>query len=445
MKPGESTSISTALPGGSAAGSKERGTFFRQSGWMAAAAMLGGLFNMASNFIAQRMPQGGQFNIFDTALSALGILAIPALGMQTAFAAQAAGTESDERRRELGTTMRWASGLLGVGWLLMAAGGWLRQRELMAAYNLTQPAMLWVLLLIVLATLWTSVLFGTLQGRQDFLTLGWVTLLNGVGRFAVLFVVVRGLRGGALSGLIGVLAGTMLVLGIVLWRAWPFLTAPRGPFHWGPWIQRLLPVTIALGALTIIMQADALVVREKLQPFLTDDEIDGYSAVRKIAQALVFVIGAVTAVMFPKVARSFQRSEKTEVLKLTLLLTAAIGIGGAALASAFPDLPLRILSPGRLIASKALVPAYCWALVPVALANVMIWSLLARESYRIVPWLAALAVGYRIALDAFHARLLTVIAVVGAFGLLLLAVCGFFLWLDGRKHRPLTAKLPVSN
>ena len=44
-----------------------RGAFFRQSGWMAVAAMGGGAFNMASFFVAQRMPQG-QFNIFDTAL-----------------------------------------------------------------------------------------------------------------------------------------------------------------------------------------------------------------------------------------------------------------------------------------------------------------------------------------------------------------------------------------
>src|SRR4051812_14506624 len=76
----------------------ERGTFFRQSGWMASAAILGGLFNTASNFVAQRMPEAGQFNIFNTALSALSILGIPALGMQTVFAAQAAGSESESGR-----------------------------------------------------------------------------------------------------------------------------------------------------------------------------------------------------------------------------------------------------------------------------------------------------------------------------------------------------------
>jgi O-antigen/teichoic acid export membrane protein len=305
--------------------------------------------------------------------------------------------------------------------------------------------MLWVLLFIVLVTLLVSVLYGTLQGRQDFLTLGWVTLLNGLGRFLVLFAVVRGLNGGALGGLIGVLAGSALVLAIVVWRTWRLLAGPRGVFPWRKWLQRLIPVTVGLGALSFIMQADALVVREKLQPLLTPDEVDGYSAVRKIAQALVFVIGALTAVMFPKVARSFQRDEKTDVLKLTLLLTAIIGIAGATAATLFPEVPLRLLSPERLITSKSLVPAYCWALVPVALANVMIWSLLARECYRVVPWLAVLAGGYWIALQAFHDRLLIVIAVVGAFGVLLLAVCGIFLWLDGRKREKSMQEPALSN
>jgi len=410
---------------------------------MALAAMLGGVGNMAANFVAQRMPEG-QFNIFDTALSALGILGIPALGMQASFAAQAAGADSDDRRRELTATMRGAVGLLGIAWMMLAGWWLLRERQIIAAYNLTQPAMLWVLLSILLVTLLTPIPLGTLQGRQDFLVFGWATLLNGLGRFAVLFAVVRGLGGGALGGLIGVLAGAALVLGIVTWRTWPLLTGPRGVFQWRLWLRRLIPVTIGLGALSFIMQADAIVVREKLLPLLTPDEADGYSAVRKIAQALVFVIGALTAVMFPKVARSFQRAEKTDVLKLTLTLTAIIGIVGATAATLFPAVPLHLLSPDRLIQSKSLVPAYCWALVPVALASVMIWSLLARECYRVVPWLAVLAGGYWIALQTFHDRLMTVIALVGAFGMLLLSVCGIFLWLDGRKRGADTQAPPQS-
>lgn len=356
MKPAERVSPSTAAADAPTGSAMERGTFFRQSGWMALAATLGGVFNMAATFVAVRMP-GGQFNIFDTALSALAILAIPAVGVQASFAALAAGADGKERQRELAATMRGAALLLGLGWVLIAGWWLLRERQLMAAYNLTEPAMLWTLLFILLVTLLTPIPLGTLQGRQDFLVYGWAMLLNGLGRCVVLAGVVWGLKRGALGGLIGVLAGAALVLGLATWRAWPLVTAPRGAFLWREWLQRLIPVTIGLGALSFIMQAEALVVREKLQPLLTADEADGYSAVRKIAQALVFVIGALTAVMFPKVARSFQRSEKTDVLKLTLIMTVIIGVVGAATATLFPEVPLRLLSSGRLIASKTLVPA----------------------------------------------------------------------------------------
>jgi O-antigen/teichoic acid export membrane protein len=381
----------------------------------------------------------GEYNIFSTALSALGILSIPALGMQTVFAAQAAGSESDERRRELGATMRCGLGLLAVIWIGLAGWWFLREKQIMAAYSLTSPVMLWILLGIVLATLWTSVLYGTLQGRQEFLTLGSVTLLNGVGRFVVLFAVVYVLKGGAMGALLGVLAGTALVLGIVAWKSWPLLTAPSGIFRWREWLHRLIPLTVGLGALNYIMQADALVVREKLQPILAGNEVDGYSAVRSIGMALVFVVGGITTVMFAKVARSFHLSEKSEALKLTVLMTAAIGLAGAALATVFPELPLKILAGSRLLGSHTLVPPYCWALLPVALANVIIWSLLARESYRIVPWLFALAVAYRIALERFHDRLMTVILVLGIFGLLMLALCAICLKLDAGRAKPASA------
>lgn len=412
-----------------------RAVFFKQSGWMATAALLGGVLNMASNFVAQRMPEG-QFNIFDTALSALGILAIPAVGVQAAFAAQAAAADSDEQRRSLAAAMRGVLSWLGVVWAALAVVCVLWSERLTAAYNLSQPGMLWLLLFICLVTLVTPVPSGVLQGRQDFAWFGAATLMNGLGRFVVLALVVKLLAWGAMGALAGVLAGSMVVLALVAWRTRDALRADAGAFEWRGWLSRLVPVTFGLGALIFIMQADALIVRDKLQPLLTNDQTDGYSAVRKIAQAMVFMVGALVTVMFPKVARSFQRSEKSDVLKLTVGLTAAVGIAGAALATVYPELPLRLLSPGRLIASKSLVPIFCWAFVPLALSNVLVWNLLARECYRSVPWLVAVAAGYWWALNRFHESLLSVIIVLGVSGSVLLAVCGVFVWLEARSHAP---------
>jgi O-antigen/teichoic acid export membrane protein len=354
--------------------------------------------------------------------------------LQASFASQAAVADTEEARRQLASTARGALGLMGVVWLGIV-GWWLARHDAMrAAYQLSHPLSLWLVLFACLAALLAPVPLGVLQGRQDFLWFGWATLLNGVGRFVVLYAVVKVLGGGTMGALAGVLAGSLAVLALVLWRTRDTWLGAGGGFAWRPWLRRLVPVTVGLGALTFVMQADAIVVREHLRPQLTAAEADGYSAVRTIGLAMVFLVAALTSVMYPKVARSFQRSEKTDALKLTVWLTAGIGVGGALVATALPELPLRLLSPPALWGSKVLVPAFCWALVPVALANVLIWSLLARECYRSVPWLAAVAVAYWLALERFHGSLQTVITVMGLFGMVLLAVCAVFLRVGGGRR-----------
>ncbi len=412
--------------------SEGRATFFRQSGWMTLAALLSGAFNMASTFVAQRMPEG-QFNIFDTALSALGILTIPALGMQAAFAAQAAGAESDDRLGELAGTMRRALALLGLIWLALAGWWLLRTQAIMTAYKLTESAMLWVLLLIVLVNLLSPVPTGVIQGRQDFLWFGWANLLNGAGRFTVLWVVVHHLKLGALGALSGVLAGCLAVLGIVTWRAWPNLTFRHqvSATDWMLWFRRLLPVTLGLGALNFITQFDQLAQRGNL--LLSADDADGFSAVRKIALALVFVVGALTSVMYPKIARSFQQSQPSEVLKLTLILTCLIAIGGATVATLFPELPLKLLSPARLWFAQKWVPPYCWALVPLALSNVLIWNLMARECYRSIPWLVGIALISWFTLQNLGSSVIRIITIIGISNTVLCLICGFFAWRDLRQ------------
>src|SRR5262245_59691545 len=101
---------------------------------MTVATMLAGVFNVVSFSVAQRM-SGGEYNIFDMALSALGILAIPALGMQSSLAALAAGADTSERQRELSAAARGALGLLGAFWLGQAGWWFLRHEQIMEAYH----------------------------------------------------------------------------------------------------------------------------------------------------------------------------------------------------------------------------------------------------------------------------------------------------------------------
>jgi O-antigen/teichoic acid export membrane protein len=415
---------------------ESRATFFRQSGWMAFATIAGGLFNMLSTLVVFKMPDD-QVNAFDAALAALAIFGTPALGMQAAFAAQASVADDPDRMKSLAATMRGAFLWLTAGWAALAVLSVLFKDRILSLYGLSQPAFLWVLLALALVTLWTPVTNGTLQGRQDFLWFGLGTLLNGAGRLAVLVAVVLVLKLGALGGLVGVLGGSLAVFVLVTWRTRDVLATTGGRVDWRSFLRRAVPLTFGLGALVAIMQADALIVREKLKVLgLTTDEIVGYTAARRIGQVLVFVVGAVVSVMYPKVARSFQRTEATDVLKLTVSLTALVSIVGATVTSLVPQIPLRILAgSGASAESATLVVAFVWALVPLAISNVLVWNLLARECYRAVPFLVLVAGGCWLALRTYNDRLLTVITVVGISALAMLLVSTIFILIESRDRR----------
>jgi O-antigen/teichoic acid export membrane protein len=406
---------------------------------MAFAMMGGGVFNLLASLLVFKMP-GAQVNAFDTALAGLAILGTPALGLQAAFAAQAAVADDEAHLKSLAAMMRWALIWLGAGWALLAGVSLIFSGRILTLYNLNEPAFLWIFLALVLLTLWTPVATGVLQGRQDFLWFGTYSLLAGAGRFTALAIGVAVFKFGALGGLLGVLTGALVSFLLAAWRIAGVLTKKGVSAEWQGFLKKAFLLTLGLGALVTVMQADALIVREKIQSSLTTGEAVGYTAARRIGQVLVFLVGAVVSVMYPKVARSLRHSGTNDALRLTVGLTAAISLIGALTTSMVPGIPLRILAGAYASDESArLVVAYVWALVPLAISNVLVWNLMARECYRVVPILVAVAAGCWFALRAYCDRLLTVVAVVGAFYTLLLVVSAIFTLLDLRRDKPVAA------
>jgi O-antigen/teichoic acid export membrane protein len=152
----------------------------------------------------------------------------------------------------------------------------------------------------------------------------------------------------------------------------------------------------------------------------------GYNAARLVGAALVFLTAPLAVVLFPKIARSHALSEKSNVLLQALGATGLIGALAALASTLFPELPLRIMSGTQYIESAPLVPWFAWCMWPLAIANVLINNLLARERFAAVPWLLAVAAGYGITLQFRHDSFTTVIRTLGLFGLLLVVVCVVF-------------------
>lgn len=409
-------------------------TFFRQSGWLMVATMTSGVFMVAAHFVVNRIGPA-EYGVFFALLRVLQLMGIPAAGLQTVFAQQAAGALDERQRRLLAATTRAVlAGIFGV-WLLMVAVTFLGQKFWLAELKVTNPAALWITVAIALVFLWLPVLRGVLQGQQHFAGLGWVLILEGVGRFLAIGLSVW-LGGKAAGAMGGALAGQLAALAVGAWLTRAVWRGRGEGFAWRPWLSRVVPLTLGVGVLLLMMNADVVLVQTLFPP---TESSTLYMPAAMIGFALVNFTTPVAAVMFPKVARSAARTEPTDAARQALISVAVLG-GLAALAcTVLPELPLKIIYLRNRVFWQAapLVPWFAWCLLPLLLANVLVGSLLARGVFAVVPWLLVVAAGYVVALAVFSdswvrlapmAAFQQILQTLGLFNVALLGVAAWFTW-----------------
>jgi len=138
-------------------------------------------------------------------------------------------------------------------------------------------------------------------------------------------------------------------------------------------------------------------------------------------------------VMFPKLVQANVKSEKSNLFVLVVLGTAVLGLCGMlGLWLVGPVVVKMLYKSGDLSGTMALIPWYAGAMVPLALANVMVNDLMARARFQVVPYMVLLALAYGISLplilNRFPGRLEVVLQTLGGFNLLLFLICAWFVW-----------------
>ena len=389
---------------------------------MMLATVLGGVLMYAVHRVASHMPKG-EYGLFTTLLQVVSQMSIPAIGLQGVFARQAAASLHPEHEKELAAVFRGVlCGTFSI-WLLMIAVVWVLRDKILLSLGIANPAALWVTVLIGLTVLWRPVVMGIMQGRQNFLWLGWSSVLDGVVRFVGICVIVGLLAGYAAGAMTGVLCGSLLIILIGGWFSRDCFNAPAQSLNWRAWLAQVVPLAFGLGAGTFMLSADMLFVRA----FFSEEQTGYYAAAGMIGRALVYFTVALTAVMFPKLARSAALGERSHALFLALALTGLAGAAAAALCSLAPELPLRIIYDRSFLALSApLVPWFAWCMLPLTLATVLINGLMAQSRFAAVPWLLSVALGYALTLYFRHQSFIMVIQTLGIFSLIMLCVCVWF-------------------
>ena len=316
----------------------------------------------------------------------------------------------------LGTSLLWLIGALVV--LLL-------QNDILTRWKVGNPAGLWVTVLVLVFALWVPLFQGMLQGQQNFLWLGWSIMSNSIVRFTIAALAVLALGGLAAGMMTGVLAGMIAAVVIAIWQTRCLWRPPARRFYWRGLLREILPLMLGGFVVQFLFTADIMFVRA----YFPEAQVGFYDSAGTLSRALMWLVLPLAAVMFPRIVHSSAKAEKTNILGLVFAGTAVLSIVGAAALSLLGPLVVRIVNGRQFVeVASSLLPWYTFAMVPLSLANVLVNALLARSSFRIVPWLCLLAVAYVLGLTHFHDSLVMVLKTLGLANLLLLALCAWFTW-----------------
>jgi O-antigen/teichoic acid export membrane protein len=308
-----------------------------------------------------------------------------------------------------------------------------------------------VLLLTLAAGVFALLLpmvYGVLQGRQRFFWLGWAMLSLGVVRLGAAAGLVHFYGASALNGMVGVglgflcaflIAGTTSGLPSLHPGEWLRCVTQ---INWRALLKKFVPLSLGGGAGIYMMSVDMVVV----QRFFDKEQTGLYAAAGMIGRALIFFVGPMVMVMFPKIVRSRAEQKPTDVLRLTMMLTGGLCAMAGVLGSLVPELPLKLIYDESYLVVAPLVTWFIWAMIPLALAVVLVNNLLARSDYAVAYALPVVCAGYAVALVQAAPGLaeqtlefdvkayISVTKIIGAGNLAFLAVAGIFTWRHYRSE-----------
>jgi len=410
---------------------KPHAAFFRQSGWLMIANIAGGALTLGVHPLNK--------HISDAEYTAFGVLlmvvsCLPTMPLQMVFAQQSAVALATGRERQLAGMIRLAWLWTFIVWAVGAVTVFLLQGTIVKHWQLPGTAGLLITLPLLLMSLWMPMFTGVMQGRQDFFWIGWASIFTGVGRLGIAAFLVLALGFGAAGMMTGALFGIGLSAVIAIWRTRDIWTLPGEKYDMRGLLGQVLPLMLGFGACQFMFTSDTMYAKA----FFSPDDMKPYVAAGTLSRGLLWLVLPLAAVMFPKIVQSTVKRQKNDLFGMVVLGTAVIGICGVLGLWLVGPLVVKILYKAQDVAgTMALIPWYAGAMVPLAMANVMVNDLLARGRFGVVPFMVVLAVAYGFTLpwmlNHHPGHLEVLLQTLGAFNLLLFAICAWFVW--GRKGK----------
>jgi O-antigen/teichoic acid export membrane protein len=319
--------------------------------------------------------------------------------------------------------------------------------EVASTLKISSNLLVLLLAIGVVISLVSPVGQGTMQALQRFTAFGTMTVGNftlkltmGVG------MVLLGL--GVAGALGGVVIGIAFATGVsfFLVRRYFFLgsKAVEGKEIW----LFTIPATVAMLGFTILTQVD-VIIATSLLPL---EEASYYAAASSLAKIILFLPGAVSTVMFPKISKAHaEKGETHRILRTSFMMTLALSGMVVAVYLFFPDLVLSLLLPANpyrdLIAP--ILQGLGVAMLLLGLANLFMLYGLATDgkAYITIIGLSVLVLGALVGLTIasgtpFTSKILVLI--MNATGLFIVVLSGIYLIIVEREWRPVRPNGPTT-
>ena len=370
---------------------------------MVIATFAGGFFMALVHTVARKM--GNDYGSFVLLLRLLIIMGVPFAALQTIVARQTAAATDEMHEQQLVATTRALLLTTFLVWVFYAIALLTFAGPLSNLLRISSRASLYVTLMVALTGLWIPIFKGLLQGRHQFGGLGWLQVTDGVGRFAIMLVIVGALHGKVAGAMCATFAGqlvTAIIGGSLTWTIWT--TRPRVAFDWRGCFSVAIPLSFGLGTILLMSSIDMLFVKSLFE----EAQVTLYSGAMLTGFAIIQFIAPVALVMFARVTQSVARKENSDSLRMTLMATILFGCVAAVGCTLLPQLPLRLMyfTNPEMWKAAPLVPWFAWALLPLTVANVLVQDILARAQFKAVPWLLLVPVAYATALGFQAAALM---------------------------------------
>lgn|GEM_PF-5088903 len=396
-------------------GSEEKAShvgFIRRSGIFIFLTFMSNIFELGSNGVAARLPEGGYgtfgalFNIFFIIIAPLTAVQLVVSKEVSTFRALG---EEGKVRTFAGLSLRYVAGFSIVILALGVFGSGFIAEFL--RIDSAIPVML--LMLVVLCYLPFPVFYGVTQGMKKFLLLGFLTFNWGFFRFffGAFFVFILA------SGINGLMAGMVIASAATTFFAWiPVRALLRQK---GDNIEKsevykayglVLPIIVSLFCVTVLKNADIVFSKQ----FFAPAEADAYTCAARVGSAF-FMLGSIIMVMFPYVSEEkTQRRNPIIFLYKSFAVTIGLSLFGIIVAYLFPGMLMKIITIGGDIpGSLPLIRYIGLAVLPLSLVYIMSNYLLAKHSPGFIPILVAGLILQIVLINVMHESTMNLLSAVG--------------------------------